>query len=461
MTSCGGPATVWPVIDRARIARAFSLRRNARALWERKPSHLAPLDGLRALAILWTISFHALWFLVEELPARRYGVLVLAPRLTPAWRGHFGVDAFFVLSGFLIGGLLLDERARTGGLRLAPFYVRRLMRLWPALLAAIALFAVSGAAHPERLWMNALYVSNLAPVAAVSMGWTWSLAIEEHFYLVCPWLVLAIAPLATAQRVRVLAALLALSCVVAAIVTIAGDFHARDTEIVINRAPREWAEGYDHLYAKPWMRVGPLLAGVMAAVLHRDARFRDALARMRWRGGVVIGVALVLGALSGSWRAFVDAPRWLEVGYIATYRVVFGLCVATVLLFSISDDVAGKWLGRVLAARVFHPIAQLAYAAYLVNPIVTRLVQHALADRLVGPPLWIFAIAFSSSLVVTFAVATVIHLFVERPFMELRPSAPTEPAPVAAWRAPLAVQIAVMTMLGIVLPLALSAILGA
>src|SRR5206468_2066255 len=117
------------------------------------------------------------------------------------------------------------------------------------------------------------------------------------------------------------------------------------------------------------------IAGVMAALLQRDARFRQMLARAGWLGGLAIVVALAVAYLSGAWRAFVDAPRWIEIGYIATYRAVFGVCIAAVLLLSISDNVAGKLLGRVLGARVFHPLAQLAYAAYLVNPIVTRLVQ--------------------------------------------------------------------------------------
>jgi peptidoglycan/LPS O-acetylase OafA/YrhL len=134
------------------------------------------LDGLRAVAVGLVILGHAQW----------------------PWRADStdaGVTAFFVLSGYLITSLLVRERERHGRIRLGSFYRRRLMRLGPALLGLVA-FAVAlglmGALvgnWPLSVASVLLYVSNWVQAAGVPitpLGHTWSLSIEEQFYLLWP-----------------------------------------------------------------------------------------------------------------------------------------------------------------------------------------------------------------------------------------------------------------------------------
>src|SRR5919202_1680605 len=102
------------------------------------------------------------------------------------WPGHmlgwFGVDLFFVLSGFLMGRLVLGEQARTGGFDGRRFTLRRVLKLWPVLYLFLALHAVFGTeALGSYLWQNALHLQNYA---GTSLTHLWSLAVEEHFYLV-------------------------------------------------------------------------------------------------------------------------------------------------------------------------------------------------------------------------------------------------------------------------------------
>jgi peptidoglycan/LPS O-acetylase OafA/YrhL len=146
----------------------------------------ADLEGLRAVAILLVVAVHA-------------GV--------PWLRGGFvGVDVFFVLSGFLITGLLVREVSDTGGLRFAEFYVRRLRRLLPALLVMLLVVGTLGALllapaeqrdQSSAAAMAALWLSNVhfafAPQNYFAPGTetnlflhTWSLGVEEQFYLVWP-----------------------------------------------------------------------------------------------------------------------------------------------------------------------------------------------------------------------------------------------------------------------------------
>ncbi|MDF2048418.1 acyltransferase [Arthrobacter sp. Cr_A7] len=137
--------------------------------------YLPQLDGLRAIGIALVLVHHGLQPL-------EFG-------------GFLGVDVFFVLSGFLITGILLREWRTQGKIRIGKFYLRRAIRLYPSLLLALAVilpfgFALWGTKHFVEV---ALAVTYLTPLVVEVLGkgsqiWlhTWSLGIEEMFYLVWP-----------------------------------------------------------------------------------------------------------------------------------------------------------------------------------------------------------------------------------------------------------------------------------
>jgi peptidoglycan/LPS O-acetylase OafA/YrhL len=406
-----------------RLRWAFSPRRTWRALAARSPGHLGAIDGLRALSVLWVIVFHTGWHAIGTIPLATYVELLGAKWMLPVWRGAFGVDVFFVISGFLIAGMLVDERRDTGSVALRLFYVRRLLRLWPAMAIAVAIDTTLTCARPGVAWANLLYVSNFRPMGELCAGWTWSLAIEEQFYLVCPWLLLALAPLAARGRLAALALAMAALVGVAAWVVQAGGFRAHDAEIVITRPLHLWLHAFDTLYSKPWMRAGPLLAGVGAALLYRSAPFMEALARSAWRGTGALAIAVAAGVAATHWPLALGAPRALEIAFLASFRTVFGVAVATLLLFALSEHRVGRALGRVLAWRGFAPLAQLSYAAYLLNPIAVVIAHNLLMplfrDGTVAP----MPVLVPADLALTFAGALALYSFVERPIMDLRPRA--------------------------------------
>ncbi len=160
------------------------------------------IEGLRAVAILLVVAAHA-------------GVPWLAG-------GFVGVDVFFVLSGYLITGLLAQEMRTTGSVRLLDFYARRLRRLLPALLfmvvgtvvaAALLLAPLEQSAQATAASAASLWISNLhfafsqldyfGPAAGSNLFLhTWSLGVEEQFYLVWPLLVLFLAGSWRWQAVR-------------------------------------------------------------------------------------------------------------------------------------------------------------------------------------------------------------------------------------------------------------------
>ena len=408
-----------------KLRRAFSIRRNLRLLLVPPEGHLRPLDGLRALSILWVIVFHAGWYAAPFIPIPTYVALLGSPWMLPVWRGDFGVDVFFVLSGFLIAGMLVDERESAGRIHFGLFYVRRLLRLWPALGVAVLLDVLLIGDNSSMVWANLLYVSNFIPILRAAMGWTWSLAIEEQFYLVCPWIVGALAPLRDRPRLRttlIVAAALAL-CGVGAWIVFKRRFRAIDAEIVVNRDFRRWARAYDHLYVKPWMRAGPLLMGVAAAYLYRARGVMSALSRARVAPVIGLLVAVVVAGVSMHWPIVVGARRWIEITYLATYRTLFGAAIAYLLLLSVSEHPMGRAIGRALSSRVLYPIGQLAYAAYLLNPIVSLVVHRAFAPLVWMGKAPVMGLFLPLDLIGTLIAAATLHLLVERPFMELRPRA--------------------------------------
>lgn len=140
------------------------------------------LDGLRGLAVLLVLGVHASQPLGWD-------------AATPLGAGWLGVDLFFVLSGYLITGILLATRERPGYFRV--FYARRVLRIFPLYYLTLGAALLAGTLA-GREWWYALYLAN---VSVVRDGWphapiqvVWSLAVEEQFYLVWPLVVLLVRP---------------------------------------------------------------------------------------------------------------------------------------------------------------------------------------------------------------------------------------------------------------------------
>lgn len=146
-------------------------------------------DGLRGISILLVIISHlGFW---SNFPPD------IAARVIPVLGANAGVNLFFVISGFLITAILLKEKCDYGSISVRLFIIRRVLRLMPAFLlfvVVIGLLMSSGLIQSSglALLLSAFYLYNFVPYGHLytsELAHTWSLAIEEHFYLIWPWLV--------------------------------------------------------------------------------------------------------------------------------------------------------------------------------------------------------------------------------------------------------------------------------
>jgi peptidoglycan/LPS O-acetylase OafA/YrhL len=189
-----------PVLQKLRAAASAVFSPSAFRPASRVPS----LDGLRALSIMLVLLSHA---------QGTRGFLVRSAFQYWGDLGHLGVRVFFVISGFLITGLLLREVETTGSISLKGFYLRRFFRIFPAYYAYIAVIALCAYWHRVVLSKDDLlyaltYTMNYHSARSWLVGHAWSLSVEEQFYLLWP-AVVAFGRRRGALRVAAVAVLLA------------------------------------------------------------------------------------------------------------------------------------------------------------------------------------------------------------------------------------------------------------
>ena len=313
------------------------------------------LDGIRAIAVLLVVALHA-GFLVHPVGAG------LPRSYVPG--GFAGVDVFFVLSGFLITTLLLQERTKRGAISYRWFYIRRGLRLLPALAALLVvhlLYAIQQGRPllPElkALTSIAFYASNFTQSFHYYMPrelvHTWTLAVEEQFYLVWPvalTLILAWrARHGRSSRWPVPSAL-----VVALIVT-------NVVRII------EWkTQGYPAAYELPYCHADGLVIGAMLAFAHHNGRPPRRGAEVAGWAGLVFLLAFAVFWVTGS-----DANA-IYYGGPTVLALASAAVINAVLLGS------GR-LTRLLSWRPMIGIGRVSYGLYLWHVMVLEiLVEHTL-----------------------------------------------------------------------------------
>jgi peptidoglycan/LPS O-acetylase OafA/YrhL len=313
-----------------------------------------------------------------------------------------GVDLFFVLSGFLIGGVLMDARAASN--YFSVFYARRTARIFPLYFAWLALFLVASACapsagtsaldalfdHPMSLVSYATFTQNFAMARAATFGagWlgiTWSLAIEEQFYLLLPLVVRFVAP-------RRLPYLL-VPAIVAAVGIRVALLHTLSQPAIA-------------IYVLLPCRADALLLGVLSAVVVRRGGAPPDL-RIECTALAVLAIGSVLLLVSFSSPI---SPIMVSVGY--TWIALTYACVLLVAWRGGSGVVA-----RVLRLGWLRRLGAISFGVYVVHQAVSGVGFALVLHR---PPSLARAsdlLVTLGALVVTLVVAKLSYVFAERPIL--------------------------------------------
>ncbi len=326
------------------------------------------LDGLRALAVTSVVLFHC------ETP-----ILSSAHWLQPFRNGALGVTCFFVLSGFLITKLLLNELDRFGKVDLWRFYFRRACRIFPPYYAYLLVVGLLCLLHLTQIDLSSFlyavfYARNYAPHPTVELlGHVWSLCLEEQFYLVWPACLVLFRP-------RICLRIAALAILLSPVLRVL-------TYILVPSMR-------DHINLMLHTRLDSIMAGAFISLAQHQGTYKRLLAffsRTAWL--LPIGFYFLVQPL-------------LESRYKGSFTLVFGdsldsiacgvvlLCVTTV---------PGCWLGRLLNLKSMRHLGIISYSLYLWQQLFTG------ANTF-----------FPLNLVVIFLCAECSYWLIERPSLKLR-----------------------------------------
>jgi len=416
------------------LKRAFALKANFFSIFERPSDNLAALDGLRALSILWILFFHV--YLLTTLtfsPETARNLLEATPwYFNWIWNGDKGVEIFFVMSGFLISGLLFREFQQTGSVDLRSFYLRRFIRLTPVYWFSLLVYVLVGGPNAGMAWANVIYANNFVPASDMAMTWTWTLAVEEQFYLLFP-LFLLLVFFRSEHKLKWLAGLLVLACVLRLVFFASNQelFHSNLRDIFNLERSDLFNQYFDTLYINLYTRFGPFICGIAASYLYYFQRSQ--LSHFFTQAGasvvVVAGAVLTLSmAFAPSFHQDIEYPRYYGILYVVFNRVLFSVGLTMVLLAALFPvTLPGRIFNKLLSLGVWVPIARLSYSIYIVHIFFVTGVLLSIKAHLKseGIPIdqvnfnWLLASVplclFSSGL-----LAIVMYMLIEKPFMNLR-----------------------------------------
>lgn len=348
------------------------------------------LDTIRGLAIVMVLFYHGFFWSVGT--SGFTGIVrVFVEATMPGW---LGVNLFFVLSGFLITGILLDSKSKRDYFR--SFYVKRALRILPAYFAVLLLLLIAGMKPRSFLILSLFFLSNVSSLFGVASSYSvlWSLSVEEHFYLLWPSFVHSFSTRTIERSAIVIACL-----------------------VPILRASWFLHGRIDGLRGFTWFEADGLAMGAWLATYVRKPTFtREGLS---WISGTAIVCALFSIAI-GEQFGILTRQRLLG----ATFQETSGnlLFLGIVSMFLLIGT--GEW--KALIRRpVLKFYGRISYGLYLIHLLVflmyDRHISAHLAQLLPGTGRFTLALLrFAVCVSLSTALAFLSRQYFEEPFLRMK-----------------------------------------
>jgi len=344
------------------------------------------LDLLRALAIVFVVLYHAgLFGFVLPHDVQRFG-----------W---IGVDLFFVLSGYLIAGQLLSALARGKPLNVRRFYWRRSLRILPAFLVIVAIYIFLPVLreYPRMppAWKFLSFTQNLGLRGGTAFSHAWSLCIESQFYLLLPFVLLALAGWRRGHWI-VPCALVLCGIVIRGVIA----------HINLSSPEPSFAVWQKFIYYPTYARLDPLAMGVcLAAIEQFRPQWWTALMKMaRWLW--IPGLAAIILALA-------LAENALSIVSAALGFPLIALGFSALLICAVSPELP---LSRVaIPGAAF--VATVAYSVYLSHKLMIHWTLNFGAAHLIAETSVTGYLLMLSAILLG---GTILFFAVERPFLQMR-----------------------------------------
>lgn len=365
---------------------------------DRKPrsgdNRVADLDGIRAIAIWMVLLMHTLLSFPNP-PGALSGV----PKgvLQVISHGWLGVDLFFMLSGFLITGILMGSKHNPHYFR--NFYIRRILRIMPLYFAVVIVWSILYRGYGQYFLLSSVFGANLAWLLHVreplGPGVLWSLAVEEHFYLLWPVVVLLL-------NRKVLTIVAALIFVLTPCLRLMAAAQGMNPELI---------------YMLSWFRFDGLAAGALIAIWARSS-----LAGKRYSLGLasLLMLAFVSITLVGLPFGLMGTKTLVSIAF--RYTQIY-------LLFASFFVLIVAYRGTIWTAplrwRFMQLSGALSYCLYLVHFSVGEGYQYLLGRSgiqlvsYVGASV-VVAVRVAIVILVSFGIALFTRKYIEEPFLSLK-----------------------------------------
>ena len=344
---------------------------------------IASLNGLRAISIALVVGYHAINAATQVKSHRDY-----AGPWEHLFNGGLGVSIFFVISGFLITHLLLREMRKTGTISLKDFYIRRTFRIWPAFFFYLGIVVL-------LYWMHVIGIARRDVVAAGAFVYnyvphggnplvahSWSLSVEEQFYLFWPILLLSFG----SRRGTVIALVFVLVC---PIVRLAEMLMLPASNMFIVR-----------MWEMTHTRIDTLMFGCLVALTADDEKVQRVIdrciaLRLHWLAAVYLFFGWSFLSL------FLPLSVRMGIG-----DSIQGVCITLLVVWLVRY--ARSPVGRVFNSRVMVHLGAISYSLYLWNPIFCIPQNKSWTGM------------FPANVFCSLAMAEVSYFAVEQPFLRAR-----------------------------------------